>query len=76
MSTTTYTPTSVPTDTLRAQLDQFFCGIGQGCNAYLESNARFRDIERLNAMSDIELAVMGLRRADIPRYVFRDLIQH
>lgn len=58
----------------RVQLDRFFASIGQGFNAYLESQGRVEEIERLSSKSDKELAEMGLRREDIPRYVFRDLI--
>ncbi|MCR8723965.1 hypothetical protein [Frigidibacter sp. ROC022] len=70
--------TSLPTtakvgDRLRRNLDAFFAGIGQGFNAYLESRSRMPQIERLNAMSDAELAELGIAREDIARYVFRDL---
>lgn len=59
---------------VRAHLDRFFAGMGQGFNAYLESQGRVAEIERLSSKTDEELAAMGLRREDIPRYVFRDLI--
>lgn len=58
---------------LKATLDTFFAGIGQGFNAYLTSGARLEEIERHYALSDEELAEMGLEREDIPRHVFRDL---
>lgn len=59
---------------LRTMLDQFFAGIGQGVNMYVESRARMPEIERLNAMSDAQLAERGLKREDIIRHVFRDLL--
>ncbi|MBM9595147.1 hypothetical protein [Roseitranquillus sediminis] len=59
---------------LRARLDRFFAGLGQGFNAYLESRSRIDEIRRLDARSDAELEAMGLRREDIPRHVFRDLL--
>jgi uncharacterized protein YjiS (DUF1127 family) len=38
-----------------------------------ESNARVQQVERLQAMSDEDLAARGLRRADIARHVYRDI---
>lgn len=32
------------------------------------------ELERLNAMSDAELAEIGIRREDIARVVFRDVL--
>lgn len=62
-------------DTTRdSAFDRFFAGIGQGFNAYIERRSRRDQVERLQAKSDAELAEMGLRRDDIPRYVFRDMI--
>jgi len=58
---------------LRDRLDRFFAGIGQGFNAFLVVRSRRAELARLEAMSDAELARMGLRREDIPRYVFRDM---
>lgn len=59
-------------DDLRAQTDRAFANIGQGFNAYLERLSRRAEVERLNAMSDGELARMGVRRDRIVEYVFRD----
>ena len=39
-----------------------------------ESNWRIREAERLNAMSDDALAANGIRREDITRHVFRDVM--
>lgn len=36
-------------------------------------DARLKDIERLQRMSDNQLAEMDLKREDIVRYVYRDL---
>lgn len=59
---------------LRAALDTFFAELGQGFNAYLATQPKVREIERLYALTDKELAEIGLAREDIPRHVFRDLL--
>ena len=74
MTTTTTEAQSSVLAGARVQLDRFFSCIGQGFNAYLESQGRVEEIERLSCKSDKELAAMGLSREDVPRYVFRDLI--
>lgn len=63
----------LPTDRrMRARLDTVFAALGQGFAACLESRARIGEINRLNAMSDAELARLGIGRDRIPHYVFRD----
>lgn len=57
---------------LRDEVDRFFAGMGQGFNPYLETLSRAPELERLNALSDEQLARQGLRREDIVRHVFRD----
>ena len=37
-------------------------------------NRRLHDVQRLEAMTDAELAEFGIARDDIVRYVFRDLM--
>lgn len=49
-------------------------GIAQGFLSIAESNARVREVEHLNRLSDAELAHRGLRREDIVRHVFRDVL--
>ncbi|WP_136441790.1 DUF1127 domain-containing protein [Pacificoceanicola onchidii] len=39
-----------------------------------EANPRVREIERLTAKSDEDLAKMGLKREDIVRHVMRDAL--
>lgn len=58
---------------IRARIDAFFASLGQGVNAYMESRSRADRIHALNAKTDAELAEMGIRREEIPAYVFRDL---
>lgn len=57
----------------RARLDAFLAGLGRGFNAYVESRSRIHQIHRLNALSDADLEKRGIKRDEIPAYVFRDL---
>lgn len=59
---------------LRAALDTFFAGLGQGFGACLDARARMREFEALSARSDRQLAAMGLRRDQIARHVFCDML--
>jgi uncharacterized protein YjiS (DUF1127 family) len=57
---------------LRVEADGFFTALGQGFNAYLERLSRTDEIRRLDAMSDEQLARLGISRDGIVKYVFRD----
>lgn len=57
-----------------AALDAFFAGRGLGLNPALAARSRLRELARLDALPDAALAAMGLTRARIPVYVFRDLL--
>ncbi|MGI3184519.1 DUF1127 domain-containing protein [Nioella aestuarii] len=46
----------------------------QASTEYSVALSRVDQVTRLNAMTDEELAQMQLRREDIPRYVFRDIL--
>ena len=59
---------------MRAQIDRFFASFGQGFNAYIEARSRRDQIERLQVMSDAQLAQLGVSRDNIVQYVFRDRI--
>ena len=59
---------------IRGFFDRVKASLVRGFNTYIESQSRMDQVTRLNAKSDAQLAEMGLRREDIPRYVFRDLI--
>ena len=48
--------------------------IGNGFVSIAESNHRVRRVNRLSAMSDAELAARGLKREDIVRHVFSDVL--
>jgi hypothetical protein len=53
---------------------RFLESLGHSITMSATAQARFRRIEALNAKTDEELAEMRLRRADIPAYVFRDMM--
>lgn len=59
---------------IRASLNKAFNGLRQAFVIYLEQRSRFAEIEVLNQKTDQELAEMGLKRENITRYVFRDLV--
>jgi len=52
----------------------FFAAVSRAITVSAAMDARMQRIEALNAKTDQELAEMGLRRADITAYVFRDLM--
>ena len=59
---------SVLVERVRAVLE----GLANGFAAYSEQRARTDQMQRLNNMSDAELAQLGLTREQIPYHVFRD----
>lgn len=67
----TYVPTSVLSG-VRAALARAGSAIASGMTAYMTARSRSDEVERLQNMSDEELAAMGLKRDGICRYVFRD----
>jgi hypothetical protein len=69
----TYSDISQRAHPLRAWIGAVLSGIGEGFVAYAESRSRVGEINRLNALSDAELAELGVTRDRIPHYVFRDL---
>lgn len=57
----------------RERLDAYLVEKGQGFNARLLSQDRLHDLMALERFSDDELDRIGLRRQDIPAFVFADL---
>lgn len=51
----------------------FFTSLFNSIDLSASANARFKQVEGLNAKTDDELKEMGLRREDIMRHVFRDV---
>ena len=58
----------------RGALSGLAHAIGDFFTLITESNWRVREAERLQAMSDAQLAARGLRREDRARHVFRDVV--
>ncbi|GAA4225626.1 DUF1127 domain-containing protein [Sagittula sp. NFXS13] len=52
----------------------FFNGLLDGMARIAESGHRMKEIERLQAMSDADLAKRGLTRDRIAHHVFRDVL--
>ncbi|MFD1194100.1 hypothetical protein ACFQ3C_05415 [Seohaeicola saemankumensis] len=67
-SNTTNTPVfhGIDATSLRAWFARSF-------EAYARRRSRLDRIEALQAMSDVQLAAIGIRREQIVHYVFRDL---
>ena len=59
---------------LGAKLDLFFASMGQGLNPDRLRRARLHEIIVLEAMSDADLAAIGLHRDEILPHVFGDLL--
>ena len=55
-------------------LKSVFSAIGHGMMSVANANRRMLMVEKLQAKSDAELAKMGIRREDIVRHVFRDML--
>lgn len=60
--------------TWRHDLDVFMAERAPGMNAYMLTRHRLASVARMHALSDAELAAMGLRRRDIPAFVFEDML--
>ncbi|SNR34700.1 hypothetical protein [Puniceibacterium sediminis] len=65
--------TNTPSNSIGHTLTGAFDGIINFLVRIAESNGRMKAVERLNAMSDAELAARGLKREEIVRHVFRDM---
>lgn len=66
--------TNAPHGIIAGSITGFFQSLFNGLIAIAESNSRVKEVDRLNALSDAQLARIGLRREDITRYVFRDML--
>ena len=57
----------------RVRVPNIFAAIARFFTMITESNYRVLEAERLNSMTDSQLAGRGLKREDIARHVFRDM---
>ena len=70
-----YSDTHAPATTgILPRIGGFFAGLAQAVFTARAAEARVHEMERLMAKSDAELAELGLRREDIARHVFRDIL--
>ena len=70
MAHITFTPTVTP-------ITEFFMrplrAVGNHMAAIMDSNSRIQLVDQLNAMSDAELAELGIKRDEIVQHVFKDM---
>ncbi|MGC3939395.1 DUF1127 domain-containing protein [Roseobacter sp. EG26] len=57
-----------------ASVTKIFSGIGSSLMLAASANRRMVIVERLQEKSDAELAAIGIRREDIVRHVFSDIL--
>ncbi|MEV8465536.1 hypothetical protein AB0T83_01915 [Fluviibacterium sp. DFM31] len=57
-------------------LDRTLCDLGFGLNPASLRRAILPEVLRLNAKSDAELSLIGIRRAQIPAFVLRHRFPH
>ncbi|MFK7762384.1 MAG: DUF1127 domain-containing protein [Roseobacter sp.] len=57
-----------------AQVKSFFSVVGTSLVMAASTNRRLHLVDRLSAKSDAELAALGIRREDIVRHVFIDML--
>lgn len=58
----------------RGFLERLVSRLAEIASTYAVAQSRADQVALLNAKSDAELARMGLRREDIARHVFRDIL--
>ncbi len=57
-----------------AQIIGFFTALAQAFAVASNAQARFDEIQQLQALSDADLARRGIKRDDIVRHVYADLM--
>ena len=58
--------------TFSAKIRAIFASFAHGLGRYIEIHSRVAEVERLNRLTDAELAAMGLHRDSIVHHVFSD----
>lgn len=71
MATLALSPAATGTTSLFHTL---FAAIKRALSSYDAAQSRANEVRRLEGMTDAELARIGLRREQIARYVFRDIL--
>ncbi|MEO9517632.1 MAG: hypothetical protein ABJH45_21925 [Paracoccaceae bacterium] len=61
-------------NSILSSVKDWFFALGRAMYASRGMEERLRQIDELKAKSDQELKAMGLKREDIPTYVFRHLM--
>lgn len=74
MATTIATGSGLKFGSIVSLLTAPFRALGNGLMMLAENNIRAKQVEELMAKSDAELQAMGLKREDIARYVFKDML--
>lgn len=64
-------PAKTPNKGMVARLSRLPSALGEGLVEVLETGARLREVTRLRAMSDAELALHQITRDEIVPHVFR-----
>ncbi len=67
-------PASTAGKSIKTFFSSVFSFVGKSMVLSMEASARTAKIEELNRKSDEELAKMGVRREDIVRLVFCDIL--
>ncbi|PYF12850.1 hypothetical protein C8J30_101231 [Rhodobacter viridis] len=65
-------PAKTPFKGIATRLSRLPAALGEGLVDVLETGARLREVSRLRAMSDAELALHHITREEIVPHVFRD----
>ena len=66
--------TNAPDASDRQSLEKLISGIAIGAKICAESNSRIRELEKLNAKSDAELAELGVNREQTAHKAFQGLL--
>ncbi|MDJ0630232.1 MAG: hypothetical protein QNJ44_18400 [Rhodobacter sp.] len=70
----TYPSGSGAVQRIAARTGEWLASLGRSVFIARAAEARVHEMERLMAKSDAELAEIGLRREDVARHVFRDIL--
>lgn len=69
-----YTTQATASTGIIAAVQNFFQSLGTALVNVAEANPRMKQVELLQRMTDAELAERGIKREDIVRVVFKDML--